>query len=77
MDYRSCNFLTLLVSLGLFLYGTKVMTAALIELGCDRMRNILAKDTDLRGHAYQYDVLMNGTIDRSVRDHMTSTEMTS
>ena len=77
MDYRYCYFLTLLVSLGLFLYGTKVMTAALIELACDRMRIILAEDTALRGHANQYDVLMNGTIDRSVRDQTTSTEITS
>ncbi len=53
------------------------MTAALIELACDRMRIILAKDTALRGHANQYDVLMNGTIDRSVRDQITSAEITS
>jgi len=44
MDYRYCDFLTLQVSLGLFHYVTKVMTAALIELACDRTRIILAKE---------------------------------
>ena len=34
-----------------------------------------AKATDLRDHVDQYDVSMNGTIDRLVRDHLISAEM--
>ena len=48
MDYSLFDFLTLLGSLGLFLYGMKVMSDALMELAGDRMRNILATATSNR-----------------------------
>ena len=35
----------------------------------------LAKAGNLRDHVDKYDVLMNGTIDRLVRDHLVSAEM--
>ncbi len=48
MNYSFFDFLTLLGSLGLFLYGMKVMSDALMELAGDRMRNILATATSNR-----------------------------
>ena len=48
MEYSFFDFLTLLGSLGLFLYGMKVMSDALMELAGDRMRNILATATSNR-----------------------------
>ena len=45
MVYKLFDFLTLLGSLGLFLYGMKVMSDALMEIAGDRMRNILASAT--------------------------------
>lgn len=42
MNYGFTDILTLLGALGLFLYGMKVMSDALMELAGDRMRNILA-----------------------------------
>ncbi len=48
MNYDFFDFLTLLGSLGLFLYGMKVMSDALMELAGDRMRNILATATSNR-----------------------------
>lgn len=48
MNYSVFDFLTLLGSLGLFLYGMKVMSDALMELAGDRMRSILATATSNR-----------------------------
>ena len=48
INYSIFDFLTLLGSLGLFLYGMKVMSDALMELAGDRMRNILATATSNR-----------------------------
>lgn len=48
MDYGLYDILTLLGSLGLFLYGMKVMSDALMELAGDRMRKILAGATSNR-----------------------------
>ena len=48
MSYGFFDILTLLGSLGLFLYGMKVMSDALLELAGNRMRNILAKMTSNR-----------------------------
>ncbi|MBT8149808.1 MAG: Na/Pi cotransporter family protein [Gammaproteobacteria bacterium] len=48
MDFSFFDFLTLFGSLGLFLYGMKVMSDALMELTGDRMRQILAKATSNR-----------------------------
>ncbi len=48
MDYGFTDFLRLLGSLGLFLYGMKVMSDALMQLAGDRMRSILATSTSNR-----------------------------
>ena len=48
MNYGFTDILTLVGSLGLFLYGMKVMSDALMEVAGDRMRNILAKMTSNR-----------------------------
>ena len=48
MNYGLFDILTLLGSLGLFLYGMKVMSDALMELAGDRMRKILAGATSNR-----------------------------
>lgn len=48
MEYGFFDFLTLLGSLGLFLYGMKVMSDALMELAGDRMRTVLATATSNR-----------------------------
>lgn len=48
MNYGFADFLTLLGALGLFLYGMKVMSDALIELAGDRMRSLLAGATSNR-----------------------------
>ena len=42
MDYGLTDILTLLGALGLFLYGMKVMSDALLELAGDRMRRIMS-----------------------------------
>ena len=48
MQYGLADILTLLGSLGLFLYGMKVMSDSLMELAGDKMRNILASMTSNR-----------------------------
>ena len=48
MNYGFADILTLLGSLGLFLYGMKVMSDALMEVAGDKMRNILASMTSNR-----------------------------
>ncbi len=48
MDYGFTDFLSLLGALGLFLYGMKVMSDALMELAGDRMRSILSTTTSNR-----------------------------
>ncbi|NNF34229.1 MAG: Na/Pi cotransporter family protein [Saprospiraceae bacterium] len=48
MNYGITDILTLLGSLGLFLYGMKVMSDALMEVAGDKMRNILATMTSNR-----------------------------
>jgi len=45
MEYSFLDFLTLVGSLGLFLYGMKLMSEALQKIAGDNMRNILAKMT--------------------------------
>ena len=49
MDYSFTDILTLLGALGLFLYGMKVMSDALMELAGDRMRTILSTTTSVAG----------------------------
>ena len=48
VNYNLFDFLTLLGSLGLFLFGMKVMSDALLEIAGDRMRSILATTTSNR-----------------------------
>lgn len=48
MDFGFTDLLTLLGSLGLFLYGMKVMSDSLIRLAGDQMRSILATTTSNR-----------------------------
>lgn len=48
MDYSFADILTLLGSLGLFLYGMKVMSDALMQVAGNKMRRILAKMTSNR-----------------------------
>ncbi|MGB5676946.1 MAG: Na/Pi symporter, partial [Gammaproteobacteria bacterium] len=48
MAYGISDILTLLGALGLFLYGMKVMSDALMELAGDRMRSILSTTTSNR-----------------------------
>jgi phosphate:Na+ symporter len=48
MNYGFTDFLQLFGSLGLFLYGMKVMSDALMDLAGDKMRNILASMTSNR-----------------------------
>ena len=48
MDYGLTDILTLLGALGLFLYGMKVMSDALLELAGDRMRRIMSTTTSNR-----------------------------
>ncbi len=45
MEYSFIDFLTLLGSLGFFLYGMKLMSEALQKVAGDKMRNILARMT--------------------------------
>lgn len=45
MEYGFSDVVTLLGALGLFLYGMKVMSEALMELAGEKMRNILATTT--------------------------------
>ncbi|MFC2151292.1 Na/Pi cotransporter family protein [Bacteroidota bacterium] len=45
MEYGFLDFLTLVGSLGFFLYGMKLMSEALQKVAGDKMRNILAKMT--------------------------------
>jgi len=71
MDYGLFDFLTLLGSLGLFLYGMKVMSDALMELAGDRMRKILAGATSNRFFA----VLTGFTITAVIQSSSATTLM--
>ena len=48
MEYGFVDILELIGSLGMFLYGMKVMSDALLQLAGDRMRSILARMTSNR-----------------------------
>lgn len=65
MEYSIIDFLTLLGSLGLFLYGMKVMSDALMEVAGDKMRNILATMTSHRYLAVGTGFLMTAVIQSS------------
>ena len=65
MDYGITDILTLLGALGLFLYGMKVMSDALMEVAGDKMRNILAKMTSNRVFAVFTGFLITAIIQSS------------
>jgi phosphate:Na+ symporter len=65
MEYGFTDVLTLLGALGLFLYGMKVMSDALMELAGDRMRNILATTTSTRFFAVVTGFLITAAIQSS------------
>ncbi len=65
MEYGFHDLLTLLGALGLFLYGMKVMSDALMELAGDNMRNILAASTANRFLAILTGVVTTAAIQSS------------
>lgn len=65
MPHAIVDILTLLGSLGLFLYGMKVMSDALMELGGERMRTILATTTSNRVYALFTGFLVTAAIQSS------------
>ncbi len=65
MNYGITDILTLLGSLGLFLYGMKVMSDALLEVVGDRMRRILASMTSNRVFAVFTGFLITSVIQSS------------
>ncbi len=65
MEYGFTDLLTLLGALGLFLYGMKVMSDALMELAGDNMRNILASSTANRFLAIMTGVVVTAAIQSS------------
>lgn len=71
MNYGITDILTLLGALGLFLYGMKVMSDALLELAGDRMRKILATTTSNRYFA----VLTGFTITAIIQSSSATTLM--
>jgi len=71
MEYSFFDFLTLLGSLGLFLYGMKVMSDALMELAGDKMRTVLATATSNRVFA----VLTGFTITAVIQSSSATTLM--
>ena len=71
MDYGFFDILTLLGVLGLFLYGMKVMSYALMERAGDRMRTILATTTSNRFFA----VLTGFTITAVIQSSSATTLM--
>ncbi len=65
MEYGFTDILTLLGSLGLFLYGMKVMSDALMEVAGDKMRSILASMTSNRVFAVFTGFLITSIIQSS------------
>ena len=65
MNYDFTDILTLLGSLGLFLYGMKVMSEALVKLAGNRMRSILAATTSNRVFALLTGFLITATVQSS------------
>ncbi len=71
MEYGFTDILTLMGALGLFLYGMKVMSDALLELAGDRMRRILSTTTSNRFFA----VLTGFTITAIIQSSSATTLM--
>ncbi|MGB5278081.1 MAG: Na/Pi cotransporter family protein [Gammaproteobacteria bacterium] len=71
MDYSITDILTLIGALGLFLFGMKVMSDALMDLAGDRMRSILSTTTSNRFFA----VLTGFTITAIIQSSSATTLM--
>ncbi|MCZ4693422.1 Na/Pi cotransporter family protein [Ancylomarina euxinus] len=65
MDYGLGDFLTLIGSLGLFLYGMKLMSEALQKVAGDKMRTILSAMTSNRVKGVMTGVLITALIQSS------------
>ncbi|MDH3493624.1 MAG: Na/Pi cotransporter family protein [Acidobacteriota bacterium] len=65
MNYGITDVITLFGSLGLFLYGMKVMSDSLMEAAGDRMRNVLATMTSNRVFAVSTGFLITSVIQSS------------
>ncbi len=65
MDYGLADILTLIGSLGLFLYGMKLMSEALQQVAGDKMRTILAAMTSNRIKGVMTGVLITALIQSS------------
>ncbi|BAX80108.1 Na/Pi cotransporter family protein [Labilibaculum antarcticum] len=65
MDYGLADILTLIGSLGLFLYGMKLMSEALQQVAGDKMRTILAAMTSNRLKGVMTGVLITALIQSS------------
>ncbi|WP_372644942.1 Na/Pi symporter, partial [Ancylomarina sp.] len=65
MDYGLTDFLTLIGSLGLFLYGMKLMSEALQKVAGEKMRSILSAMTSNRVKGVMTGVLITALIQSS------------
>ena len=65
MEYTVLDFLTLIGSVGLFLYGMKVMSEGLQKVAGDRLRNILAVMTKNRFSGMLTGILITALIQSS------------
>lgn len=65
MDYSFFDFLTLIGSLGLFLYGMKIMSEGLQKIAGDKMRSILSAMTTNRFTGVLTGVLITALIQSS------------
>ena len=65
MEYTFLDFLTLIGSVGLFLYGMKVMSEGLQKVAGDRLRNILAVMTKNRFSGMLTGILITALIQSS------------
>lgn len=65
MEYTFLDFLTLIRSVGLFLYGMKVMSEGLQKVAGDRLRNILAVMTKNRFSGMLTGILITALIQSS------------
>ena len=65
MEYKFIDFLSLIGSLGLFLYGMKIMSEALQKAAGSKMRQILASMTSNRFKGVLTGLLITGAIQSS------------
>jgi len=69
MTFSFFDLMTLAGSLGLFLYGMKVMSDTLLDLAGDRMRAILATATSNRFLAVSTGFAITAVIQSSLPQH--------